>query len=98
MFQVLTKGHYAKPMSREEEREGQEQQKQIAGSAETVVGLDELESKLETTFSMVSCLSTNTVSSVGWYVDSGASRHMTYDKKIFKQVSRARGRNVSGVG
>jgi hypothetical protein len=32
---------------------------------------------------MVSCLSFNTVSSVGWYVDSGALRHMTYDKTLF---------------
>jgi hypothetical protein len=33
--------------------------------------------RLGTTFSMVSCLSTNIVPGVGWYVDDGASRHMT---------------------
>jgi hypothetical protein len=40
--------------------------------------------KFETTFSMVSCLSSNIMSSVGWYVDSGALRHMTYDKTLFR--------------
>jgi hypothetical protein len=49
-------------------------------------GVDELASKLETTFSMVSCLSTNTISGVGWYVDSGASKHMTFNKKAFNKL------------
>jgi hypothetical protein len=31
---------------------------------------------------MVSCLSTIIVSGVGEYVESGASRHMTYDRKL----------------
>lgn len=34
---------------------------------------------------MVSCLSTNTNSSVGWYVDSGASKHMTFNEKFLKK-------------
>jgi hypothetical protein len=33
-------------------------------------------SKLGTTFSMKSCISTNIVPGVGWYVDDGDSRHM----------------------
>jgi hypothetical protein len=40
---------------------------------------------------MVSCLSSNIVSSVGWYVDSGASRHMTYDKKLFSRLQEQEG-------
>ena len=45
--------------------------------------MDKLASKFETIFSMVSCLSSNTMSVVGWYVDSEASRHMAFNKKAF---------------
>jgi hypothetical protein len=41
-------------------------------------GVDDLSSKLETRFFMVSCLSSNMVFGVGWYVDSGGSKQ-TYD-------------------
>jgi hypothetical protein len=40
----------------------------------TVVGVED-PSQFKTTFSIASCLSSNIVSSVGWNVDSGASRH-----------------------
>jgi hypothetical protein len=40
---------------------------------------------------MVSCLSSNIVSSVGWYVDSGASRHMTYDRSLFNRFQEQEG-------
>jgi hypothetical protein len=63
----------------------------VARSAGTIAGVDELSSQLETTFSMVSCLSSNIVSSVGWYVDNGASRHMTYDKKLFNRFQEQEG-------
>jgi hypothetical protein len=36
--------------------------------------------------SLVSCLYSNTMSSVGWYVDSGALRHMKYDKSLFNEI------------
>jgi hypothetical protein len=48
-------------------------------------------SQLEIAFSMISCLSSNTASSVGWYVDSGASRHMTYDRKLFNKFQEQEG-------
>ncbi|KAH9293147.1 hypothetical protein KI387_041654, partial [Taxus chinensis] len=54
----------------------------FAGSVEAL-GVDKLIARLDTTFAMVSCLSTNTVLGVGWYVDSGASRHMTLNKAAF---------------
>ena len=40
----------------------------------TIASVEENDSKFETTFSMVSCLSSNIVSkSVGWYVDNEES-------------------------
>jgi hypothetical protein len=44
------------------------------------------ESRLETAFSMVSCISTSTFFGVGWYVDSGASRHMITNKSTFSRL------------
>jgi hypothetical protein len=31
------------------------------------------------------------VSSVGWYVDNGASRHMTYDRSLFNRIQEQEG-------
>jgi hypothetical protein len=36
-------------------------------------------------------LSSNTMSSVGWYVDNEASRHMTYDKSLFSRIQELEG-------
>jgi hypothetical protein len=51
-----------------------------------VVGVEEDSSKFEVAFSMVSCFFSNIMFSVGWYVDSGASRHMTYDRSLFNRL------------
>lgn len=40
---------------------------------------------------MVSCLSKNIVSGVGWYVENGAFRHMIYDKMIFNKFQEQGG-------
>jgi hypothetical protein len=40
---------------------------------------------------MVTSLSSNIVSSVGWYVDSGASRHMAYNKSLFNKFQEQEG-------
>jgi hypothetical protein len=90
MFQVSTNGHYANQCLEKKKGKAKKQRKDCR-ECRDCIGLDELESKLETAFSMVSCLSTNTVSSVGWYVDSGASRHMTYDRKIFSRFQEQEG-------
>jgi hypothetical protein len=47
--------------------------------------MDEFESMLETSFSLVYCLSTITTYGVGWNVDNGASSHMTFNWKIFNK-------------
>jgi hypothetical protein len=48
--------------------------------------VDELSSKLEIHFFMVLCLSSNFVFGVVWYVDSGASKHMTSNKRAFNKL------------
>jgi len=40
---------------------------------------------------MVSYLFSIIVLSVRWYVDNGASRHMTYDRKIFSTIQYQEG-------
>jgi len=50
--------------------------------------------QVDKTFAMVSFLSTNTVSSVGWYVESGASRHMTYGMSLFNMIQELEGGTI----
>jgi hypothetical protein len=52
----------------------------------TIVGVKEINSLFETTFFMTSCLNSNNVYSLIWYVGSGALRHMTYDKSLFNMI------------
>jgi hypothetical protein len=40
---------------------------------------------------MVFCLSSNIIFSIGWYVNSGASRHMTYDRSLFSRLQEQEG-------
>jgi hypothetical protein len=47
--------------------------------------VDDLTTKLETHFSMVSSVSIYTVLGIGWYADNGYSRHMTYEEKVFNR-------------
>ena len=35
---------------------------------------------------LVSCLSSNTVFGVGWYVDNGLFRHKTYGRSLLKRI------------
>jgi hypothetical protein len=53
-----------------------------------VARVKEDSSQFETAFSMVFCLSSNTISSIGWYVDNGASRHTTYDRPLFSRLQK----------
>ena len=58
---------------------------QVATSTET--RLSELAAKFEDNFSLVSCISTNTIAQSAWYLDSGASRHMTEVRELFSGLS-----------
>jgi hypothetical protein len=90
-FRCHQKGHYANQCLEKKKKGKAKQQKIGCRECKYYSRVDELASQLETTFSMVSCLSSNTVSSVGWYVDSGASRHMTYDRKLFNKLQEQEG-------
>jgi hypothetical protein len=57
-------GHYAGQCPLKKKGKGA---RQVAVG--TVAGVEEMNSQFETAFSMTSCLSSNIVSSVGWYVD-----------------------------
>lgn len=48
--------------------------------------MEEESYQFDITFSMVSCLSLNIVSSVGWSLESKALRHMTYGKSLFNRL------------
>jgi hypothetical protein len=69
--------------------ENQQQQEVFAGSVEAS-SVDELITML--TFTTTLCLSTNTGFGDEWYVDNGALRHMTYNKKIFNMLQEQEGR------
>jgi hypothetical protein len=57
------------------------QKKKGKGKTQTTTStetqLDEFATKFEKDFSLVSCLSTNTNTRSAWYLDNGASHHMT---------------------
>jgi hypothetical protein len=81
-FNYIKHGHYSSQCLEKKGEGMQQQQVQFEGSFNGPC-VDELKIRIDTTFALVLCLSTNTISSFGWYVDSGASRHMTYDINIF---------------
>jgi hypothetical protein len=63
-FKCHKEGHYASQCLKKKEGKGK-QKKQLARSVETSIGVDELESRLETSFSKASCLSTSNVLGCG---------------------------------
>jgi hypothetical protein len=56
----------------------------------TTIGVEEDPSQIDTVFSMTSCLSSNTMYSVGWYVDSGVEINMKrYYLEYFRRKREA---------
>jgi hypothetical protein len=76
-------GHFASQCPLRKKNKGKPQT--VAAAAETQ--LSELASKFENDFSFVSCLSTSTTSRGTWYLDSGASCHMTEERELFNNFS-----------
>jgi transposase InsO family protein len=72
-------GHYATTCP--ERKKGNK--KNVAASA----AVDEFTSQFEQEFSLVAGLSSSTTSSVVWYIDSGASRHMTGVRSQFSELT-----------
>ena len=64
-FKCQKMGHYAYPCPNR--KKSKKQQKQLAGSTKDLSKVDEITSKIETTFSMVLFLSTNSICVVGCY-------------------------------
>jgi hypothetical protein len=77
--------HYASQCPEKKKGKGKQQQNQVATSTETQ--MSEFASKFEKDFLMVSCLSTSTVPRNAWYVDNGASRHMTSARELFSSLT-----------
>jgi hypothetical protein len=82
-FTCHKSGHYASQCP--EKKKGQGKSQQVATSTETQ--LDEFAAKFEKEFTLVSCLSTNTVTRSAWYLDNGASRHMTEARELFNSLT-----------
>jgi hypothetical protein len=72
-------GHYAATCP--ERKKGNK--KNVAASTT----VDEFTAQFEQEFSLVAGLSSSTSSSVVWYIDSGASRHMTGVRSQFSELS-----------
>jgi transposase InsO family protein len=72
-------GHYAATCP--ERKKGNK--KNVAASA----AMDEFTAQFEQEFSLVAGLSSSTSSSVVWYIDSGASRHMTGVRSQFSELT-----------
>ena len=73
-------GHYAVTCPQRKKNKGKSQ---TAATAE----VDDFASHFENEFSLVVCLSTSTVPDAVWYIDSGASRHMTGVRDCFTEFS-----------
>jgi hypothetical protein len=97
-FRCDKHGHYASQCPERKKGKGKQQQQQGVCKECRCFGVDDLTAKLDTHFAMVSSLSMYTVSGVGWYVDSGASRHMTYDRKIFNRFQEQEGGMLVELG
>lgn len=57
------------------------------GQTTATTKVDEFASQFKKEFSLVVCLSTSTGSSVTWYIDDGASSHMTSVRDQFTELS-----------
>jgi len=53
----------------------------------TSAKVDEFNSKIEKEFSLITCMTSFLANSI-WYIDSGASSHMTGNKEYFNQLTK----------
>jgi hypothetical protein len=81
-FSCHKNGHYASQCL--EKKKGNEKM-QTTTSIE--MQLDEFAAKFEKDYSMISCLSTRTAARSAWFLDSGASRHMTEARELFSSLT-----------
>ena len=69
-------GHYARQCPNKKK-------KQVAASAD----MEEFASKFDREFSLIACLSSCSGSSRVWYIDSGASTHMSGVQECFSELT-----------
>lgn len=69
-------------------KNNQAQEKHLAGQAShsTEKALHDVVSKIDSSFNLLSCLSTSVDRQDVWYVDSSALRHMSHDRSLFKDL------------
>jgi hypothetical protein len=79
-------GHYASRCPEEKKGKGKEQQMQVAASAKTQ--MNEFVAEFEKDFLLVSFLFTNMILRNAWYVDNGASQHMTLAQQLFSSLKK----------
>jgi hypothetical protein len=82
-FSCHKNGHYASQCL-EKKKKGNGKT-QTTTSTETQ--LDEFATKFEKDYSLVSFLSTNTTMRSAWFLDNGASRHMTESTELFSSLT-----------
>jgi hypothetical protein len=75
--------HYASEFM--EKKKGKEKMQQV--EITTKPQIDEFVVKFEKEFLLVSCLSNNTITRSAWYLDNGASHHMTKGEELFNSLT-----------
>ena len=81
-------GHYLMKCLRKNEGDDKKKKgKQVAGVASSTK-IDDLSRRLESEdFALISHFSQGTINELAWYVDSGASKHMTSSHDVFETRS-----------
>jgi hypothetical protein len=79
-------GHCASQCLDKKKSKGEQHQTRVATFAKTQ--MNKFTTKFEKHFSLVTCLSTNTIPRNIWYVDNGASRHMTSSQQLFSSMKK----------
>jgi len=79
-------GHYASECPSKKKKGGKEKQAEMVAS--TIFEEVELAKKFEYEFLLVSHLSGSTIHEGAWFLDSGATRHMTGTQEVFKSLTK----------
>lgn len=102
-------GHYSTKCPKKKQGDTQKKRKEVAGVA-TSIELDDLSMRLESEdIALISHFSKGVIDEITWYVDNGASKHMTgshdvsetlveWDSKLHKMVGDKNQKEINGSG